>query len=259
MLIGQFACKPTQKTVTDYVYFEKNLDTLNSMVKLLEEPRIKANDILSINVSSGSLDQSQTEVFNLMNSGGNQGGGGGNNQAIRGYLVDYDGSITLPIIGRVVAKGLTKNQLRDSLTKRLEPYILNPVLNIRFMNFQVLMMGEVRATGWINFPNERATIVDAIGQSGGINDLGSRENILLIREQPGGGREYHTMNMNDARIFASPYYQLQQNDIVYVMPNETRLLRVQRQNSPFFRDMPLYMGLITTVIGFTALIVSLFK
>ncbi len=254
------SCRPSKQTVTDFVYFEKNLDTLNTLIKQLEEPRVKANDILSINVSSGSLDQSQTEVFNLLNNGGAQGAGtGGGGQALRGYLVDYDGTITLPIIGRIPARGLTKNELRDSLTKRLESYVQNPVLNIRFINFQVLLMGEVRGVGWQNFPNERATIVDAIGQAGGMTDLGSRENVLVIREQPGGLREYNTVNLNDARVFSSPYYQLQQNDIVYVLPNETRLLTIQRQNSPFFRDLPLYMALITSILAFTTLIVALLQ
>lgn len=259
-----FGCKPTQQTVTDFVYFEKNLDTLNSLIKRLEEPRIKANDILSINVSSGSLDQSQAEVFNLLNNAQGQGGGaggagGGGGMALRGYLVDYDGTITLPIIGKVPALGLTKNELRDTLTRRLTPYIMNPVLNIRFINFQVLLMGEVRTTGWQTFPNERATVVDAIGQAGGITDLGSRENVLIVREIPGGKRAYQTVNLNDARVFASPWYQLQQNDIVYVLPNETRLIRIERQNSPFFRDVPLYMSLISGFVAFVTLLITVIK
>jgi polysaccharide biosynthesis/export protein len=260
-LATTYACRPRKATVSDFVYFEKNLDSLNSIVKTLEEPRIKHNDILSINVSSASLDQTQTEIFNLLNSGGAQGGGGAGagGAAMRGYLVDYDGSITLPIIGRVPVVGLTKNQLRDTLTQKLAIYVQNPVLNIRFMNFQVLVMGEIAGRGWQNFPNERATVVEAVMQAGGLTDLGSRENIMIIREMPGGKREYHTLNLNDARVFADPWYQLQQNDIVYALPNETRLLRYQRQNDPFFRDLPLYMGLITSILAFGTLIVALVK
>lgn len=253
------ACRPSKETVSDFVYFEKNLDTLNTLIKRLEEPVIKNNDILNINVSSGSLNQEQAEVFNLMNGNTGGGGAGGGGAAMRGYLVDYDGTITLPIIGRVKAEGLTKNQLNDSLCALLAQYVQNPVVSIRFLNFRVLLMGEVRGVGWQEFPNERASVVDAIGQAGGITDLGSREKILLIRELPGGKRESHTLNLNDARVFASPYYQLKQNDIVYVMPNETRLLRYQRQNDPFFRDLPIYMGLITSILAFGTLIVALVK
>jgi polysaccharide export outer membrane protein len=239
------ACRPSKQTVTDYIYFEKNLDTLNTLIKKLEEPVIKVNDILSINVSSASLNQEQTTVFNLLNNAG--------------YLVDYDGTITMPIIGKTRAEGLTKNQLNDSLSIKLTPYVKNPVLNTRFSNFRVLLMGEVRSVGWSSFPNERATIVDAIGQAGGITDLGMRENILLIRDKPNGAREYHTLNLNDARIFASPYYQLQQNDIVYVLPNNTRLIQYERQNSPFFRDLPIYLALITSILAFGTLIIALFR
>jgi polysaccharide biosynthesis/export protein len=257
LLAAAFACRPTKDTVTDFVYFEKNLDTLNQIIKTLEEPRVKHNDVLSINVSSASLDQTQTEVFNLMNGGAQ--GGGMMMPGMMGYLVDYDGTITMPIVGKIPVVGYTKNQLVDTITKRLDPYVMNPIINIRFMNFQVLVMGEIAGRGWQSFPNERATVVEAIMQAGGLTDLGSRENVMIIREMPGGKREYRTINLNDARVFADPWYQLQQNDIVYALPNETRLLRFQRQNSPFFRDLPLFMGLITSVIGFLALMVALFN
>ena len=261
LIAAAFACRPTKDTVTDFVYFEKNLDTLNQIIKTLEEPRVKHNDILSINVSSASLDQTQTEVFNMLNSGGGQQGGGmgAGGMMMMGYLVDYDGSITMPIVGKIPVVGLTKKEVADTITKALVDYVKNPIINIRFMNFQVLVMGEIAGRGWQSFPNERATVVEAIMQAGGLTDLGSRENVMIIREMPGGKREYRTINLNDARVFADPWYQLQQNDIVYALPNETRLLRYQRQNSPFFRDLPLFMGLITSVIGFLALMVALFN
>lgn len=258
LLLSLFtACRPSKETVSDYIYFEKNLDTLNTMIKKLEEPVIKINDILNINVSSASLNQEQTTVFNLLNNPG--AGSAGAGSAVQGYLVDYDGTITMPIIGKTRAEGLTKNQLNDSLALKLAPYVKNPVLNTRFMNFRVLLMGEIRGVGWQTFPNERATIVDAIGQAGGLSDLGMRENILLIRDKPNGAREYHSLNLNDARIFASPYYQLQQNDIVYVLPNSTKLIQYERQNSPFFRDLPIYLALITSILAFGTLIIALFQ
>ena len=262
LIVLACACRPSKEAVNKYVYFEKNLDTINTLIKTLEEPIIKRNDLLNITVSSASLDQTQAQVFNILGGAGGAGGGGGmggGGMGMMGYLVEYDGTITLPLIGSIKAEGLTKKVLTDTLTRRLQPYVRNPVLNIRFMNFRVLLLGEVRGAGWQTFPNERATIVEAIGQAGGLTDLGLRENILLIRENPEGRREYHTVNINDAAVFASPFYQLQQNDIVYVLPNNTKLLQYERQNSPFFRDLPLYMGLITAVIGFATIIVALFR
>jgi polysaccharide export outer membrane protein len=254
------ACKPRQKSISDFQYFEKNRDSLNNMIVQLKEPVIQKHDQLSIFISSASLNQEQAQVFNLLNGGGGVGGGAVSGGAgMQGYLVDYDGTINLPLIGKVEAAGLTKNQLTEILVQKLEPFVKNPVVNIRFLDFRVMLMGETSRKGWITFPNEKATIVDALGQTGGLTDQGKRNDILLIRENPDGKIETHTVDFNDAMIYKSPYFQLQQNDIIYVLPNQTRLLQYERSNSPFFRDLPLYMGMITAIIGFTALIVSIFR
>lgn len=244
-----------QNTLSDYRYFDKNLDSINSTVIALAEPRIQKHDQLSINVSSASLNQEQAQVFNLMNAGA--GGGGAAGGMMQGYLVDYDGTISMPVIGKVKAEGLTKNALADTLIARLDSYVRNPVVNIRFLTYRVMMMGEVAQRGWVTFMNEKATIVDALGQSGGLTEQGERTNVLLIRTQPGGQMETHRLDLNDAMIYRSPYFQLQQNDIVYVMPNETKLLQYQRANSPLYRDWPIIAGFITSGLAFVTLIVSL--
>ncbi len=251
MLLLCFGCKPSNKAITDYRYFDKNIDSLNKVILDLKEPTIQKHDLLSIQVSSASLDQTQVEVFNLLGTGGGAGG--------EGYLVDYDGTISMPIIGKVQAAGFTKNQLNDTLIARLAPYVKNPVLNIRYTTFRVLLMGEVGQKGWITFPNEKATIVDAIGQGGGISEQGMRDSILLIRQNPNGTIETHRLNMNDAMVFQSPYFQLQQNDIIYALPNNSKLIQYERSNSPFFRDLPVYMGLLASILAFATLIISLVK
>ncbi|MCU0335257.1 MAG: polysaccharide biosynthesis/export family protein [Chitinophagaceae bacterium] len=241
------ACRPSKESIASYRYFDKNLDSLSKVVLKLKEPVIQKHDQLTIVVSSASLDQSQTQVFNLL-SGSAAGGGGGAAGGAIGYLVDYDGNITLPIVGKVKAEGLTKSQLNEALVEKLSPYVRNPVINIRFLNFRVLMMGEVAGGGaWLTFPNEKATIVEAIGQAGGITDVGLRTNVLVIRQQPGGQLETHRVDLNDAMVFQSPVFQLQQNDVVYVLPNDSKLLQFQRSNSPLFRDLPLYLGVFASI------------
>jgi polysaccharide export outer membrane protein len=251
------ACRPSKESVTSYRYFEKNLDSLSKVVLSLKEPVIQKHDQLFILVSSASLDQSQTQVFNLL-SGTSQGGSGAAGGALSGaigYLVDYDGNITMPIIGKVKAEGLTKSQLNEVLVEKLSPYVKNPIVNIRFLNFRVLLMGEVAGGGsWITFPNEKATIVDAIGQAGGITDLAQRTNVLVIRQQPGGKVETHRVDLNDAMVFQSPVFQLQQNDLIYVLPNESKLIQYQRSNSPLFRDLPVYLGLVSTVTALATIV-----
>ena len=251
MLLLFASCKPSKQAITDYRYFDKNIDSLNKVVLAFKEPIIQKHDQLSITVSSASLDQTQVEVFNLLNTGGSAGA--------EGYLVDYDGTISLPIIGKVKAAGFTKTQLNDTLVVRLSPYVKNPVLNIRYSTFRVMLMGEVGTKGWVTFANEKATIVDAIGQGGGITEQGMRDSILLIRSNPNGTMETHRINMNDALVFQSPYFQLQQNDIIYALPNDSKLIQYERSNSPFFRDLPVYMGLITSILAFATLIISLTK
>ena len=256
LVLSFVACRPSKQSITDYRYFDKNIDSIAHTVLKLQEPLIQKHDILSINVSSATLNQEQAEVFNLLNAGGGGGGGGAAAGAI-GYLVEYDGTITLPLIGKTKAEGLTKSALTDSLVYKLQPFVKNPVLNIRYLNYRIMLMGEVNERGWITFNNEKATIVDAIGQAGGLTEQGLRDSVLLIRQQPGGQLETHRINLNDAMVFQSPYFQLQQNDIVYVMPNESKLIQFQRQNSPFFRDLPVYLGLITSVLAFGVLVISL--
>ncbi len=258
LMMWMQSCKPSQKTITEYRYFDKNLDSLKNLVVTLKEPVIQPHDLMGITVSSATLNQEQTEVFNLLN-GSSAAGGGGGAAGLQGYLVDYDGTITLPIIGKVMAAGLTKGQLNDTLVKKLDPWVKNPILNIRFANFRVMLMGEINQHGWMTFQNEKATIVDAIGQAGGLTDAGMRTNILLIRHQPSGQMETHTIDLNDAMVYASPYFQLQQNDILYVMPNDSRLIQYERSNSPFFRDLPVYMALITSILAFATLILSITK
>jgi polysaccharide export outer membrane protein len=256
-----FSCKPSQKSITAYRYFDKNIDSLSQVVLHMQEPRIQRHDQLSIIVSSATLNQEQAQVFNLLATGGGGGGvaggaaGGGGAQG--GYFVDFDGYIRMPIIGKMKAEGLTKTVLADTIAQRLQPYVKNPVVNIRYTNFRVMMMGEVGEAGWQTFANEKATIVDAIGQAGGLSETAKRDSILLIRTQPDGTLETHRVNLNDALIFDSPYFQLQQNDIVYVLPNDSKLILYERNNSPFFRDLPVYLGLITSILAFGTLIISL--
>lgn len=264
LVLSFVACRPSKQSITDYRYFDKNLDSIARTVLTLQEPVIQKHDLLTINVSSATLNQEQAMVFNLLNAGGGGGaagggggGGGGAMGGVGGYLVEYDGTITLPLIGKTKAEGLTKAALTDTLVRKLEPFVKNPILNVRFLNYRILLMGEVNQRGWIYFNNEKATIVDAIGQAGGLTEQGLRDSVLLIRQQPGGQLETHRINLNDAMVFQSPYFQLQQNDIVYVMPNESKLIQFQRQNSPFFRDLPVYLGLITSVLAFGVLVISL--
>ena len=238
------ACRSSKEFIQEYGYFEKHGDTLKTLVKKLKEPVFQKNDQLSITVHSASLNQEQAAVFNVLNA---QAGGAATGAATQGYLVDFDGNISMPVIGKVKVEGLTKTQLNNDLIKKIAPYVKDPVVNIRFLNFRVIMMGEVAAKGVQTFTNERATIVDAIAQAGGLTEMGKRSNILVFRENPDGTKKTDTLNINDVRIFGSDAYQLQQNDIVYVSPIPNKL-KALNTNPTLYRDVPFIISLFSTLL-----------
>ena len=244
-LLGAVACNSTKEAVDEYRYFEKHLDTLNTLVSTLKEPLVREGDLLDIKVYSATLNQEQVQLFNLSAESG------------KGYFVDAGGSINMPVLGKIKADGLTKSELETLLLKKLDPYVKNPVVNISFLNFSVLVMGEVGTQGFKQFMNEKATVLDAIGLAGGITEMGRRTDILLIRQLPGGKKDYARLNLNDTRIFASPYFQLQQNDVIYVEPSDSKIELYKRANSPFFRDLPVYLGLLTSILAFATIIITI--
>ena len=249
LLLAFSACQSSKELLRDYNYFEKNGDTLQTLVRKLSEPIIQKNDQLSIMVHSASLNQDQAEVFNLLN----RPAAGGAGITTQGYLVDFDGYVNLPVIGRQQAAGLTKTALAKVLVEKISPYIKDPVINIRFLNFRVMLLGEVASKGPQTFPNERATIVDAIAQAGGLTDQGMRTNIMVFRELPDGRHHVDTVNMNDARIFGANAYQLQQNDVVYVSPNTNKLKSINT-NPTLYRDIPFITSMVSTALALLFLI-----
>ncbi|TAD85545.1 MAG: hypothetical protein EAY75_11160 [Bacteroidetes bacterium] len=243
LLLG--ACQSTKQAADQFRYFDKNLDTLNTLVANLSEPQIREGDQLLIRVFSATLNQEQAALFNL------------NADDANGYVVDVTGSISMPVLGKIKVDGLTKFELEQLLIKQLATYIKNPVVNINFLNFRVLMLGEVTQQGFVKFATEKATVLDAIGLAGGLLETGLRTNILVIRQLPGGKKDYGRLNINDARIFASPYFQVQQNDVVYILPNDTRIALFKRSVNPVFRDLPAYAGLMASLLAIAAFIITL--
>lgn len=239
----------------DFNYFEKNGDSLSSIIKVLKEPVIQISDQLSIVVSSASLNQEQAKVFNLLNSSSVGGAVGGMGMMTQGYLVDFDGNIRLPVIGNVKAAGLTKSALNDTLVALISPYVKDPVINIRFLNFTVNVLGEVSNKGPVRISNEKATLIDVLSLAGGLTDQGKRNNIMVFRNLPNGSFTVDTLNINDARVFGSNYYQLQQNDLVYVSPNKNKLRQIST-NPLIYRDIPFFLSLVSAVFLFLNLVIK---
>ncbi len=175
---------------------------------------IQKNDILSISITS--LNQEASAIFNVNNN---------QPRESLGYLVNEDGYVQLPILGNIRAIGLTKKQLSEQLTKRLidQKLLVDPIVNIRHLNFKVTVLGEVARPTVVNVPSEKISLLEAIGLAGDLTIYGKRENVLLIREKQNGQKEIFRINLNNDQIFKSDFYYLQPNDVIYVEPNQAKV------------------------------------
>jgi polysaccharide export outer membrane protein len=188
------------------------------------EPRIKIDDLLSITVTS--LNPESNMLFNagvLMpsNAAGNAIVSTPINES---YLVNKLGNINYPVIGEIYLEGLTKMEAVQKMNGLLNDYVQNPIVNIRFMNFKVTVMGEVQNPDTFIIPTEKISILEALGMAGDMTAFGKRENVLLIREKD-GYRTATRINLNDKEILGSPNFYLHQNDILYVEPVKTKAIQ----------------------------------
>jgi polysaccharide biosynthesis/export protein len=212
------------------------------------ESVIQQSDILSITVSS--LNPEASEVFNSPNS--SPGGAAGGAGSPIGYLVNTEGNIQFPLIGNIKAEGFTKNQLKDNIAKSLvdKKLLLDPIVTIRFVNFRVTVLGEVNHPTVVTIPNEKISLLEAIGLAGDLTIYARRNNIMIIREDK-QQKIIKRLNLNSDEIFTSPYYYLQSNDIVYVEPNKAKIASV----SGGMQWAPIIMsGLSLALIAATQLI-----
>ncbi|SDF66053.1 polysaccharide export outer membrane protein [Chitinophaga filiformis] len=194
-------------------------------------PTIQPDDILQVSIQT--LDPSATALLNQQNTAtwpvnGNPLGAGstpaspGGGASISGYLVDKDGYVMLPLIGKVFVKGKTTDAVRDEVRTKAAEYYKDPVVNVRFVNFKITVLGEVTKPASYIMPNEKVSILDALGMAGDLTIYGRRENILLIRDA-GNKKEFVRFNINDSKMFTSPYFYLRQGDVVYVEPNKAKI------------------------------------
>ena len=233
------SCSSSKNINSDYYYFRDNKDTV---VEQAKEILIQPNDVLSITVYSRSLNQDQTTIFNLPAS---------TNTLMQGYQVNRSGNIDMPIIGAIKAIGLTKQELQDTLVKKLTDYVKNPSVIVKFLQFNVNVLGEVHVPGTHKFNVDKVTIIDALSAAGDLTDYGKRDSIIVIREEEGKKITY-SIDLRKKSIFNSPVYNLQPNDIVYVSPNKNKL-----KNLSINPDVQRRTSLIATAVSVAASLTTL--
>ncbi|MDU1889881.1 MAG: polysaccharide biosynthesis/export family protein [Dysgonomonas sp.] len=206
------------------VYFqdiplEENIATIKS-----SDIEIMPKDMISIVVSS--KDPQLAALFNLpkinYQAGTVQLNEGANNQ-ILGYTVDRNGYIDFPVLGNILVKGLTRKQLSEMIKGRLitEDLLKDPIVTVDFLNLKISMLGEINSPGKYSIDRDQINILEAISMAGDLTIYGKRDRVFVMREKD-GGRITYKMDLRSSEIFSSPAYYLQQNDIIYVEPNNVR-------------------------------------
>lgn len=244
-LIVLFASCQTHKKL---VYFQNEI---NGAAITNYTPILKTDDFISIDVSGE--DPLAVAAFNLpvqegfrapTNSGYSQG-----NPERSGYLIDANGNVQLPVLGQLKLAGMNRMDATTMIQEKLSAYVNNPVVNIQILNFKITVLGEVANPGTFKIPNERITILEAIGLAGDLKITGIRKNVLVIRDNNGEKQEFR-LDLTDKELFNSPIYYLQQNDVIYVEPNTA-----SRANSSLWKTTgTVFISLTSLVITTIALI-----
>ncbi len=204
-----------------FVYLKGIQDTAVIDSVFTKPLTIKSGDQLSISLSS--LNSEADAIINQSNSGGGASNSVGNSGAnVVGYFVSENGTINMPRLGSIYVEGKTHNELKDMLQVMLEPYTKNPIVNVRLLNYQITVLGEVNRPGQITITTPQADILQVIGLAGDITAYGKRENVLLVRKD-GNNRIVKRLNLTDPKLFKSSYFQLQPGDFIYVEPNKTKV------------------------------------
>ncbi|MCW3118900.1 MAG: polysaccharide export protein [Chitinophagaceae bacterium] len=251
------SCGTQHKAPINYI---ENADSAINTTVQLPEIKIQKSDLLSIQVYSSSLDPAVDAPYNL--PGGSSSGtttgaasaGAATSSSASGFLVDENGNIEYPRFGTLHVEGLTKNQLAELIKSKLTSpveLLKNPSVIIRFLNFKVTVLGEVAHPGPITIPTGHITILEAIGLAGDIPLTGKKNTVKILRETD-GKREVGYVDLTSKEIFNSAYYNLLQNDVVFVEPTKTK---VRQSDQATLQRITTVLGIMTSL----TLLYSIFK
>lgn len=247
------SCGSTKK-----IAYLQNSDSVNfDHSRFLYDARIMPKDQITISVNTTTPEVSIP--FNLLLQNTYTQGRSLNSAVgtLMPYLVDNEGYIKFPIVGRLKVGGLTKSEAEQLVTDKIRPYMSeaeNPVVTVTMASYSVSVLGEVNRPGTFQVSREKITILEALAQAGDLTIYGVRDRVKLIREDATGKKSVATLNLNDANIINSPYYYLQQNDVVYVEPN-----KIKAQNSKVGQTTTLWFSATGILISLTTLLFNILK
>lgn len=246
------SCATTKRNL---VYFSDLGDSTayEELIKNQVKPKLQSGDALAVKVTT--LNPDANILFNSgslpMNNEATGVSSGVSTTAVLpdGYIIDDNGDIEFPVIGKIRLKGLTKEEAQEKIAVEVTKTAKNPIVNIRILNFKVTVIGEVQRPGTFTIPNNKINVLEALGMAGDMTPYAIRNNVMIIREQ-NGERHVNYLNFNDKNTLNSPYFNLQQNDVVYVQPEND--LKSQQANVNSYRWIPI----LTAAISALAIVLS---
>ncbi len=253
MILMLASCAGSKKVA----YFQNAVDGVVKQSEGLYDAKIMPKDILTITVSTTNPEAAtpfNLTISNTLNATGQMYSGSG---VLQTYLVDNNGEIEYPVIGKIKVAGLTKNECQELVKSKIKAFLAedeDPIVTVRMSSYRVTIIGEVRSPGVIPVGTEKMSILEALASAGDLTIYGKRDNVMLIREEANGQKTVHRLNLNDANIISSPYYYLQQNDIVYVEPNG-----VQAKNSAIGSSTTIWFSFVGIVTSVASLLVNILR
>jgi polysaccharide biosynthesis/export protein len=221
-------------------YLQDLKDTSARKSYYVTEPTIQKNDVISIQIFSGSLEPGVEQLYSLNRGASN------NQNSNQGYLVDQKGNIEIPKLGEIHVEGLKKSQLADTLKAKLKDQLVDPSVIIRFLNFRIVVIGEVGSPGVKTVPVENLTILEALAMSGDILVTGKKKEVKILREY-NGQRQLGIIDVTTTKMFESPYYQLQQNDVILVEATPYKVRQTEQQRVR--QQLGFVLGILGSIIG----------
>ena len=219
------------------------------LLPLVPETKIQPDDILSISVTT--INQEANALFNtgeVIEQGSTVDYRNTKSNLYReGYLVDKNGNVDFPVIGLIKLGGLTKIEAKDFLNEKLLKIVKDPIINIRFLNFKITVVGEVNRPDTFTIPSEKITIFQALGMAGDMTAYGKRNNVLVMREDKGALR-FKRINLNSKDVLRSTYFYLKPNDIVYVEPVRAKAIQATANTQ--------LLAIATSILTIIVLVVS---
>ena len=259
LICGLLAATMVLSSCTSYKsvpYLQNSQSFDEKIVSSLYDAKIMPKDLITITVNT--TDPIAAAPFNLtvqtnatnaiMSSATTQ-------ASLMSYLVSNEGTIEFPILGILEVGGKTKSQVEDMLHEKLKPYLNErPVINVRMANFKIAVLGEVTSPGEFTISKEKVNVFEALALAKDMTIWGMRDNVKLIREHADGTHQIVELNLNDASIVNSPFYQLQQNDILYVTPNKTKA-----KNSDVGQSTSLWFSATSILVSMASLLYNILK